>query len=89
VIAFQAGEGEVPVDGETHEVRAGDLVIIPAGAAHGTKNIGGEAVRICAFFPSHRIDIEYIERNPAPGTEGNEPQPPVVFDTRTGWIESP
>ncbi len=88
VIAFQAGEGEVRVDGETHEVRAGDLVIVPAGAAHGTKNIGGEAIRICAFFPSHRIDIEYLERNPAPGTEGNEPQPPVVFDTRTGGIES-
>ena len=64
-------------------------MIIPSGAAHGTKNIGGEAVRICALFPSHRIDIEYLERNPAPGTEGNEPQPPVVFDTRTGGIGSP
>lgn len=89
VIIFLAGEGEVRVDGETHEVRTGDLVIIPAGAAHGTKNIGGEAVRICAFFPSHRIDIEYLERNPAPGTEGNEPRRPVVFDTRTGGVQSP
>jgi quercetin dioxygenase-like cupin family protein len=87
VIAFQAGEERCV--STVRQVRAGDLVIIPPGAAHGTKNIGGEAVRISAFFPSHRIDIEYIERNPAPGTEGNEPQPPVVFDTRTGWIESP
>jgi hypothetical protein len=40
-----------------------------------------------AVFPSHRIDIEYVERNPAPDTEGDAPRAPVVYDTRTGRVE--
>jgi hypothetical protein len=28
------------------------------------------------------IVIRYLERNPAPGTEGDEPGPPLAFDVR-------
>jgi len=35
-----------------------------------------------AVFPSHRLPIQYLERNPAPGTEGNAPQPPITYDMR-------
>jgi hypothetical protein len=62
-------------------------VIVSAGAALGTRNVGADVVRVRAVFPSHRIDIAYIERNPAPGTEGDAPQAPVVYDTRTGRLE--
>jgi quercetin dioxygenase-like cupin family protein len=84
VLLYEGGNAEVRVDDEIYEVRAGDIVIVPAGAAHGTSNIGDEIVRVRAVFPSHLIDIAYIERNPAPGTEGDAPRPPVVYNTRTG-----
>ena len=58
------------------------------GNVHGTRNTGEEVVEIRAFFPSAQLDIRYIERNPAPGTEGEEPQPPVVFDARTGAVSA-
>ncbi|MBA2359905.1 MAG: cupin domain-containing protein [Actinobacteria bacterium] len=87
VLLYQSGKAEVRVDDETHHVRAGDIVVVPAGTSHGTRNMGSEVVRLHAVFPSHRIDIQYLERNPAPGTEGDDPQPGVIWDTRTGAVE--
>jgi quercetin dioxygenase-like cupin family protein len=87
VLLYERGRAEVRVDHETYDVRAGDIVIVPAGAVHGTRNVGDDVVRVRAVFPSHRLDIAYVERNPAPGTEGDAPQPPVVYDTRTGRVE--
>jgi quercetin dioxygenase-like cupin family protein len=87
VILYQAGEAEQRVGEETYHVVAGDIVFIPAGEPHGTRNGGSGVVRLQAVFPSHRIDIQYLERNPAPGTEGDDPQPAVVFDTRIGEVE--
>ena len=69
VLLYEAGAAEVRIDEETYRVRAGDIVIVPAGASHGTRNVGSDKVSVRAVFPSHRIDITYIERNPAPGTE--------------------
>jgi quercetin dioxygenase-like cupin family protein len=86
VLFYESGDAEVRVDDETFRVGAGDIVIVPAGAAHGTRNVGTGVVRLHAVFPSHRIDITYLERNPAPGTEGDAPQPPAVWDTRTGEV---
>jgi mannose-6-phosphate isomerase-like protein (cupin superfamily) len=87
VLLYEAGDAEVRVDDETLAVRGGDIVVVPAGSAHGTRNVGSEPVRLKAVFPSHLIDIEYIERNPAPGTDGDRPQLPAVFDTRTSVVE--
>jgi quercetin dioxygenase-like cupin family protein len=87
VLLYEAGEAEARVGEETYQVRAGDIVIVAAGEPHGTRNTGADIVRLRAVFPSHRIDIQYVERNPAPGTEGDEPQPGVVWDTRTGTVE--
>jgi len=87
VIAYLSGEAEVRVGDDVHEVKDGDLVFIPAGKVHGTRNVGRDIVEIRAFFPSARLDITYVERNPAPGTEGDAPQPGIVFDTRTGQVQ--
>jgi quercetin dioxygenase-like cupin family protein len=87
VLLYEAGVAEVRIDQETYHVRAGDIVIVPAGAAHGARNVGSDKVSVRAVFPSHRIDITYIERNPAPGTEGETPQPGVVWDTRSGEVQ--
>jgi quercetin dioxygenase-like cupin family protein len=87
VLLYDAGDAEVRVDEETYRVGAGDIVIVPAGTAHGTRNVGSGIVRLRAVFPSHRIDLTYIERNPAPGTEADAPQPGAVWDTRSGEVE--
>jgi quercetin dioxygenase-like cupin family protein len=86
VLLYEAGDAEVRVDEETYLVGAGDIVIVPAGAAHGTRNVGSVKVCLRAVFPSNRIDMTYIERNPAPGTEGDAPQPGVIWDTRSGEV---
>src|SRR5690242_18957345 len=38
-VFYLAGVAEVRVGDETHEVRAGDIVFIPAGAPHGARNV--------------------------------------------------
>jgi quercetin dioxygenase-like cupin family protein len=86
VLLYEAGDAEVRVDEETYLVGAGDIVIVPAGAAHGTRNVGSGKVSVRAVFPSTRIDVTYIQRNPAPGTEGDAPQPGVIWDTRSGEV---
>ena len=86
VLIYESGAGEV-VLGETREaVAAGAIAFVPAGVAHATINTGKDAIRLRAVFPSHVIDIEYLERNAAPGTEGDAPQPRVAYDARTGEI---
>lgn len=87
VILYLSGEAEVRVGEATYGVRSGDIVLVPAGSVHGTRNTGAEMVSLRAVFPRARIDMEYVERNPAPGTEGDLPQPGVVWDTRTGLVE--
>ncbi|MGH2936294.1 MAG: cupin domain-containing protein [Gaiellaceae bacterium] len=88
VVVYLAGEAEVRVGTETHDVRAGDIVLVPAGEPHGMRNTGGDVVEFRAAFPSARLDIEYLERNPAPGTEGQPPRPPFAIDLHTGAIEA-
>ena len=89
VVFYLSGHVEVQLDRETHAVRAGDIMVIPAGVAHSQRNTGDSVAEIRAVFPSARLDIEYLERNPAPGTEGDPPQPAFVIDTHTGEVASP
>ncbi len=81
-IVIAEGTADVTLAGETRRVGRGAVVFIPAGTAHGTHNASSEPVRIHAVFPSEQIGIRYLERNPAPGTEGEEPQPPFTIDAR-------
>ncbi len=39
---FEAGKGEVIIDGVTHEVCDGDAVVVPSGANHNVINISEE-----------------------------------------------
>lgn len=86
VVFYLSGEVEVILGEESHAVRAGDIMVIPAGVAHAQRNTGDAAAEIRAVFPSARLDVEYLERNPAPGTEGDAAQPPFVIDTHTGEV---
>jgi quercetin dioxygenase-like cupin family protein len=81
-IVVEAGEVELRIGDDVQLVRGRSVAFVPAGAPHGARNIGGSEVVYTAFFPTTAIDIEYLERNPAPGTESDPPQPPAVYDAR-------
>jgi quercetin dioxygenase-like cupin family protein len=83
VIVILEGAPEVTLGDETRELGPGGVVFIPAGTPHRTRNGTTATVRLHAMFPAERIGIEYLERNPAPGTEDDPPQPAFTIDART------
>lgn len=51
VLYFLSGTGLQTVDdGEPYEVHAGDVIYIPKGVFHSTKNIGWETLRVLALY---------------------------------------
>lgn len=86
VVLVERGTARTHVGGQEWDVVGGDTVFIPAGTVHGTVNTGEEPVEVRAVFPSTRVRMDYVERNPAPGTEG-EPPRSVRYDLRTGDVE--
>jgi len=81
VVYLAEGPAEITVGDDTRIVEAGAIVFAPAGVPHGGRAIDGPA-RFVGFFPTDVIETTYLERNPAPGTEGDPPRPVVVFDVR-------
>lgn len=51
----ESGEGEVVIDGTRHPLRAGDAIVVPAGARHNLINTGNSALRIYTLYgpPNH------------------------------------
>ena len=86
VIVVDEGRATVRLGDETREVGADTVVFVPANTPHGTSNETEESVRLHAMFPTERIGIHYLERNPAPGTEEDAPQPPFDIDARTKTV---
>jgi mannose-6-phosphate isomerase-like protein (cupin superfamily) len=82
LIVIQEGSAEVTLGDNTQQVSPGTIVFIPAGTPHRTQNAGTSPIRIHAMFPSERIGIQYLERNPAPGTESDAPQPAFTINAR-------
>jgi quercetin dioxygenase-like cupin family protein len=86
VFFFDGGAGELRIGDEVHAVATGTIAFVAAEVPHAARNTGDEPLRFRAMFPSHVVDLRYLERNPAPGTEGADPQPRVVYDARAGAI---
>jgi len=82
VLFVDEGEVEVTVGKECRLVTPRTVIFIPASVPHGFKNTGETVARVHAVFPAREITIQYLERNPAPGTEGDDPGPPVALDVR-------
>lgn len=82
VIVVESGEVEMRVGSDTRVISGRSVVFVPAGVEHGAGNLGTEDAIYTAVFPATAIDIEYLERNPAPGTEADPPQPPAIYDAR-------
>ncbi|HNJ47967.1 MAG TPA: cupin domain-containing protein [Novosphingobium sp.] len=54
---FEAGEGEVWIDGVCNRVKADDAAIVPAGARHNVKATGSEPLRLYTIYsPPEHID---------------------------------
>lgn len=55
---FEAGQGEVLIDGVAHPVRDGTAVIVPAGAEHNVKNTSAtESLKLYTIYaPAHHKD---------------------------------
>ncbi len=83
VIVIVSGAGEVRVGDAALPVSADTTVFVPAGVVHGTTNTADEPLRIHAVFPAPVIEMEMLERNPAPGTEDHGPSH-TEYDARTG-----
>jgi len=83
VVLYEGGTARVHLDGTDYDVQPGATVFIPAGAVHGTMNTGATPVEVRAVFPSTRVRMDCVERNPAPGTEDAPPQA-STYDMATG-----
>ncbi len=61
VIYVISGTGCVWVDGKRHPVEAGDVVLVPAGAAHATVPDVGQTMRLMCFFPHPDLAANLVE----------------------------
>ena len=86
-ITILDGSAETRLGGKTRRIGPGTVVFIPAGVPHGTANVGTGPLAIHAVFPATTIEIAMLERNPAPGTEGDPPRR-SRYDLRTGEFEA-
>ena len=54
---FEAGEGEVYIDGVKHKVKDGDCAIVPSGAQHNVVNTGKKELKLYTIYsPPEHID---------------------------------
>lgn len=58
---IQEGEATFTVDGEEILGRGGQIVVVPAGAAHRFKNSGEEVLRMVSIHPSDHFEQEWLE----------------------------
>jgi quercetin dioxygenase-like cupin family protein len=86
-ITILDGEADTRLGDERRRVGAGTVIFVPAGTPHGTRNAGAIPLQIHAVFPATTIEIAMLERNPAPGTEGDAPRR-SRYDLRTGDFEA-
>ena len=61
VFIVREGTATFSVDGETVEAEAGNVVIVPAGAAHGFANKADGALRMVSIHPNDHVVQEWLE----------------------------
>ncbi len=81
------GSGRFRLGKTSRSIDDGAVLFIPAGISHGLENDGQRPLPLQAVFPTTRVWIRYQERNPAPGTEQDDPQTGATYDFRTGEVE--
>jgi quercetin dioxygenase-like cupin family protein len=81
-IVIARGTAEVRLGDDRRNVGENAVAMVPKGTPHSIRAVDAP-VRINAFFPTTRIGIAYLERNPAPGTENDAPAAPYEIDVRS------
>jgi quercetin dioxygenase-like cupin family protein len=83
------GSGTYVLGAERREIGARSAVFIPRETPHALENASGSPLELVAMYPSGTIGLTYLDRNAAPGTEGDDPQPSMQIDPRTGAVTFP
>jgi mannose-6-phosphate isomerase-like protein (cupin superfamily) len=67
----ETGKGEVVIDGESNKIRAGDGIIVPAGAKHNVINTGKKRLKLYTLYgpPEHKDGIVEKTKADAEATE--------------------
>jgi mannose-6-phosphate isomerase-like protein (cupin superfamily) len=79
VLLFTHGTARADVAGETREVTAGDLVVVPAGTEHNFTNTGDGLLRLLTVYgpPDHAPDTVHATKAEAEEAEAHgEDDPP-------------
>ncbi len=79
VLIFTEGSARAEVGGETRDVSAGDMVVVPAGTEHNFTNTGAGTLRLVTVYgpPDHAPDT--VHRTKADGEQAEakgEDDPP-------------
>ena len=67
----ESGKGEVVIDDESTKIRAGDGIIVPAGAKHNVINTGKKRLKLYTLYgpPEHKDGIVEKTKAEAEATE--------------------
>ena len=79
VLVFTEGSVRAEVGGETRDMGAGDLVVVPAGTEHNFTNTGSGPVRLLTVYgpPDHTPDTVHRTKADAEAAEAaGEDEPP-------------
>jgi mannose-6-phosphate isomerase-like protein (cupin superfamily) len=71
---FEAGSGEVMIDGKTHPVEDDFGVIVPAGARHNVRNTGSEPLKLYTLYgpPEHKDKVVHKDKAQAERDHDND-----------------
>ena len=75
---FEAGSGQVVIDGVTHEVQAEFAVVVPAGAEHNVINTGAEDLKLYTIYSPAEHQDGVVRR-----TKADAIAQPEEFDGKT------
>lgn len=70
-LRFEAGKGEIEIDGHKHEVEDGFAIIVPHGARHNVVNTGDEPLKLYTLYspPHHRDGVVHKTKAEADADE--------------------
>lgn len=67
----EKGKGEVVIDGDRTKIRAGDGIVVPAGARHNVINTGSKRLKLYTIYgpPEHKDGVVERTKKEADATE--------------------
>ncbi len=80
ILSFVSGLGKAVVDGQTKEVAAGDVVVVPAGVEHNFLNAGpNPLVLYTVYGPPDHADgaVHHTKEEADAAEESGEDEPPT------------